>query len=72
MHQSADAIRHGRLPAGMLLRLAWRNLWRHRRRTLITLASIAIGFGLAVLFIGIGDGSHNSMVRNAISSARGT
>lgn len=62
---------HGHLPLSMLLMLAWRNLWRHRRRTLITLASIAIGFGLAVLFIGIGDGSHNSMIRNAIKLGDG-
>ena len=71
MGSRPDTIRHGRLPARMLLRLAWRNLWRHRRRTLITLASIAVGFGLAVLFIGIGDGSHNSMVRNAIKLGEG-
>ena len=71
MDGSMHTLRHGRLPAGMLLRLAWRNLWRHRRRTLITLASIAAGFGLAVLFIGLGDGSHNSMVRNAIKLGEG-
>ena len=59
------------LPLLMLALLAWRNLWRHRRRTIITLSSIAIGFGLAVLSIGIGDGSHNSMIRNAIKLGEG-
>ncbi len=63
--------KHGHLPFLMLLMLAWRNLWRHRKRTLITLSSIAIGFGLAVLSIGIGDGSHNSMIRNAIKLGEG-
>lgn len=62
---------HSHLPFMMLLRLAWRNLWRHRKRTIITLSSIAIGFGLAVLSIGIGDGSHNSLIRNAIKLGEG-
>lgn len=62
---------HSHLPLSTLSMLAWRNVWRHRRRTLITLTSIAVGFGLAVLFIGIGDGSHNSMIRNAINLGEG-
>ena len=56
---------------GILLPLAFRNLWRQRKRTLITLSSIAIGFGIAVLSIGLSDGSHNSMVRNAIQLGEG-
>lgn len=64
-------LQHSHLPFMMLLRLAWRNLWRHRKRTIITLSSIAIGFGLAVLSIGIGDGSHNSLIRNAIKLGEG-
>lgn len=64
-------IRKGHLPLNVLLKLAWRNLWRNRKRTIITLSTIAIGFGLAVLFIGIGDGTHNSMIRNAIQLGEG-
>ncbi|MDH5302208.1 MAG: ABC transporter permease [Gammaproteobacteria bacterium] len=63
--------RHNHLPFSMLLALAWRNLWRNRRRTLLTLISISLGFALAVMFIGIGDGSHNSMIRNAIKLGDG-
>jgi len=38
---------------GKLLRLAWRNVWRNRRRTLIALAAIALG----VIFLAFMDGS---------------
>lgn len=60
-----------RLPVSTLFMLAWRNLWRHRRRTIITLSSIAVGFGLAVMSIGMQDSGHNSMVRNAIQIGEG-
>lgn len=62
---------HSHLPLNMLIILGWRNIWRHRRRTLITLSSIAIGFALAVLMIGLNDGAHNSMIRNAIKLGEG-
>lgn len=38
-----------------LTSLAWRNLWRNRRRTLLTLASIAFGGFLAVMFTAMQD-----------------
>lgn len=34
---------------------AWRNLWRHKRRTLLTLFSIAFGGFLAVMFTALQD-----------------
>lgn len=42
--------------------MAWRNLWRHRRRTLLTLSSIAFGTSLAILFTGFGDSSWREMI----------
>ena len=38
-----------------LLAMAWRNLWRNRRRTLLTLASIVFGVFLAVMFTAMQD-----------------
>jgi ABC-type lipoprotein release transport system permease subunit len=45
--------------------MAWRNLWRHRRRTLLTLSSIAFGTMLAVLFTGMGDSNWSEMIQLA-------
>jgi ABC-type lipoprotein release transport system permease subunit len=45
-----------------LTSMAWRNLWRHRRRTLLTLSSIAFGTTLAWLFTGLGDSNWRQMI----------
>ena len=42
--------------------LAWRNLWRHKRRTLITASSIAFGVLLAVTYTGAGDYFYTRMI----------
>lgn len=45
-----------------LSKLAWRNIWRNRRRTLITLFGIAFGVMLAIIFTGLGDASFGQMI----------
>jgi ABC-type lipoprotein release transport system permease subunit len=42
--------------------MAWRNLWRNRRRTLLTLSSIAFGTMLAIIFTGMGDSNWSEMI----------
>ena len=36
----------------MLLRMAWRNLWRHRGRTLIMISAVASSYALFALYVG--------------------
>jgi ABC-type lipoprotein release transport system permease subunit len=55
----------------ILPKLAWRNLWKNRRRTLITMTMISVGFALALISLGVSDGSHNQMIRNAVRLGSG-
>lgn len=54
-----------------LVAMAWRNLWRNRRRTLLTLSSMAFGVMLAVLFTGLGDHSYGRMIDSAARTGGG-
>ncbi len=45
-----------------LSRMAWRNLWRNRRRTVLTLISIGFGGFLAVMFTAMQDRSFSDMI----------
>ncbi|MBK8013118.1 MAG: ABC transporter permease [Deltaproteobacteria bacterium] len=46
----------------MILTLAWRNVWRNSRRTLINVVSIALGVWLTVTSVGLADYSYRQMI----------
>lgn len=48
------------------LKLAWRNLWRNRRRTLIALSSIVFSVLLASWMRSMQEGSYDSMIDNSV------
>ena len=54
-----------------LNRLAWRNIWRRKRRTLITAFSIGFGVMLAVTFTGSGDYTYTNMIDMGASMGMG-
>ncbi len=47
-------------------KLAWRNLWRSKRRTLITVASIFFGVFFVVMMSSLQRGSFENMVENMV------
>ncbi|MCK6504685.1 FtsX-like permease family protein [Myxococcota bacterium] len=54
-----------------LSRLAWRNLWRNTRRTLLTMCAITFGLMLAVMFTALQDRSFGDMIDLAARMASG-
>ena len=45
----------------MLLTVAWRNLWRHKRRSLITAVAMAVGIALCMVLAAFTDGTFETM-----------
>ncbi len=51
----------------MLLKLAWRNIWRNKRRTFITAASILFAVLMAVFMESLQKGAWNNMIGNVVN-----
>lgn len=50
----------------MILQLSWRNVWRNRTRSLVIMASVAIGLFAGVFVLGLYEGMLHSRVRAVI------
>ncbi|UCE93801.1 MAG: ABC transporter permease [Flavobacteriaceae bacterium] len=54
-----------------IVKIAWRNIWRNKRRTLITVASIMFALFFAIIMRGFQKGSYAKMKENAVESYSG-
>ena len=54
-----------------IIKIAWRNIWRNKRRTFITVASIMFALFFAIIMRGFQKGSYAKMKENAIESYSG-
>ena len=50
----------------LYLRLAWRNIWRHRRRTINIVLAMSLSLGMMMWYDGLIDGFNNAIYGNAI------
>lgn len=50
-----------------MLKLAWRNIWRNKRRTLITTASIFFGVVLSAFISSMQEGSYELYIRTVVN-----
>ncbi len=55
----------------MIARLAWRSIWRNRRRTLITVLSMGFGLACTVFFIAIGEGVYAQLIDQVVRMQAG-
>lgn len=55
----------------MLLRMAFRNLFRNKRRTLITMTAIAMGMALIDVTVNLQHGSYKDLINRGVSSIAG-
>lgn len=50
----------------MIATLVWRNIWRNKRRTLITISSIAFAMILSIVMQSLKDGAFDNLIHNLV------
>src|SRR6266511_3079950 len=49
--------------------MAWRNLWRNPRRTLMTAGTISLGLALLLVSLGLGSGGDHQLIEGLVRIA---
>ncbi len=52
--------------AGIVTKLAWRNVWRNKRRTILTLLTIVVGCTMIIFMNALAKGGHDQMIEDAV------
>lgn len=55
----------------MILQLAWRNIWRNKRRSLITAASVTFALFFAIIMRSFQTGTYDKVYENVINNSTG-
>ena len=50
----------------LYLRIAWRNIWRHRRRTIIIIGAMGLSLAMMMMYDGLIEGFNQAIYGNAI------
>jgi ABC-type lipoprotein release transport system permease subunit len=65
-NQNLHRVRRKEVNMLLYLRLAWRNIWRHRRRTVIIVLAMGLSLGMMMFYDGLMDGFNNAIAGNAV------
>ncbi|HPA15008.1 MAG TPA: ABC transporter permease [Desulfobacterales bacterium] len=55
----------------IIIRLAWRNVWRNLRRTVLTLLTIMVGCAMIIFINAMGKGGHDQMIEDSVAMNTG-
>jgi len=55
----------------MLIKLAWRNIWRNKKRSIITITAIVVAVFLSLFMRSMQLGMYDNMIRNVVGSFSG-
>jgi len=55
----------------MLIKLAWRNIWRNKKRSIITITAIVVAVFLSLFMRSLQLGMYDNMIRNVVGSFSG-